>query len=299
MFFNRGVASSQAYARAFQNQKPDQITDPVKRKKAFQWLSRDLDEALFKFIDQAKAGDTLLGCFYEFRYAPAADRLKAAVDRGVNVRLILDAKVNEFTDKHGKFHESFPREDNKRTVAKAKLPDSAIALWREHNPSDIEHNKFLVLLRGQAAAPAEVWTGSTNLSLGGIHGQTNVGHWVRNAAVAAAYRNYWELVQGDPGTAKGDTRTRRTPSASSTAKAVDGTLRRSGPLAGRRRRAARRSSARARGARCWTCTSPWWTRPTRSPASRSRSASTSASRTGSPTTLRAATSRSSCSRSGT
>ncbi len=207
VFFNRGVASSQAYARAFQNQKPDQITDPVKRKKAFQWLSRDLDEALFKFIDRAKAGDTLLGCFYEFRYAPAADRLKAAVDRGVNVRLILDAKVNEFTDKHGKFHESFPREDNKRTVAKAKLPDSAIALWREHNPSDIQHNKFLVLLRGAAVAPAEVWTGSTNLSLGGIHGQTNVGHWVRNAAVAAAYRNYWELVQGDPGTAKGDTRT--------------------------------------------------------------------------------------------
>jgi phosphatidylserine/phosphatidylglycerophosphate/cardiolipin synthase-like enzyme len=52
-----------------------------------------------------------------------------------------------------------------------------------------------------------VWTGSTNLSTGGIHGQTNVGHWVRNAAVATAYRNYWELVRGDPGAADGDTRT--------------------------------------------------------------------------------------------
>ena len=30
-------------------------------------------------------------------------------------------------------------------------------------------------------APAEVWTGSTNMSQGGISGQTNVGHWVRNA----------------------------------------------------------------------------------------------------------------------
>jgi phosphatidylserine/phosphatidylglycerophosphate/cardiolipin synthase-like enzyme len=207
VFFNRGVASSQAYAREFQNQKPDEIADAEKRKGAFQWLSRDLDEALFKFIDQAQAGDTLLGCFYEFRHAPAADRLKAAIDRGVTVRLILDAKVNEFTDKDGTFHESFPRVDNKATVAKAKLPDSAIALWREHNPSDIQHNKFLVLLRGAAEAPSEVWTGSTNLSLGAIHGQTNVGHWVRNPAVAAAYRNYWQLVQGDPGTATGDTRT--------------------------------------------------------------------------------------------
>lgn len=204
IFFNRGVASSQAYSRQFDNKRPDEIADPARRKRALQWLSRDLDEALFKFIDAARSGDTLLGCFYEFRYAPAAERLKKAIDRGVAVRLILDAKVNEYTDGKGKFHESFPREDNKDAVKAAGIPANAVALWREHNPGDIQHNKFLVLLRGKAEKPAEVWTGSTNLSVGGIHGQTNVGHWVRNADVAAAFRDYWNLLKGDPGSVDGE-----------------------------------------------------------------------------------------------
>ena len=60
--------------------------------------------------------------------APAATRCSAAstssatsrsprrsrprIERGVNVRIIVDAKVNEYTDKKGVFHASFPREDN-------------------------------------------------------------------------------------------------------------------------------------------------------------------------------------------
>ena len=55
--------------------------------------------------------------------------------------------------------------------------------------------------------PQEVWTGSTNLSEGGIHGQTNVGHWVRDAVVATAFRAYWDLLATDPGAADGDTAT--------------------------------------------------------------------------------------------
>jgi phosphatidylserine/phosphatidylglycerophosphate/cardiolipin synthase-like enzyme len=205
IFFNRGVASSQAYARKFHNKRPDQLT-PAKRKEALQWLSRDLDEALAKFIQNATAGDTLLGAFYEFRYRPAADWLKAAIDRGVNVKLVLDAKQNGSVDKQGKIIPPFPRDDNKAMVKEANLPASAIACWREHNADDIAHNKFLVLLKGAAKTPVEVWTGSTNLSEGGIHGQTNVGHWVRDAAVAGHFKDYWELLASDPGKADGDTR---------------------------------------------------------------------------------------------
>jgi len=36
-----------------------------------QWLTRDLDEAILRFIKSAQDGDILLGCFYEFRYEPA------------------------------------------------------------------------------------------------------------------------------------------------------------------------------------------------------------------------------------
>lgn len=198
IFFNRGVASSQAYARKFRNKTPDKLAEPEKSA-ALEWLSRSLDEALLAFIDNAQAGDTLLGAFYEFRYAPAADRLKAAVDRGVKVRLVLDAKKNGYTDKKGKVHLDFPREDNVDAVKKAGLPNSAIACWREKNPGAIAHNKFMVLLKGGSLEATEVWTGSTNLSTGGIHGQTNVGHWVRDPGVAAHFKAYWDLLATDPG----------------------------------------------------------------------------------------------------
>ncbi|WP_179874038.1 phospholipase D-like domain-containing protein [Rhizobium sp. L43] len=196
IFFNRGVASSQAYARKFKNKAPDALTEPD-RTRALEWLSRSLDEAILAFIDNAEAGDTLLGAFYEFRYLPVAERLKAAIDRGVSVKLVIDAKKNGYTDKKGKVHPDFPREDNLNTVKDARLPESAIECWREHNPDAIAHNKFMVLLKG--GAPAEVWTGSTNLSAGGIHGQTNVGHWLRDPATADHFKAYWQLLATDPG----------------------------------------------------------------------------------------------------
>lgn len=65
----------------------------------------------------------------------------------------------------------------------------------------------MVLLKGKGQAPAEVWTGSTNLSMGGIHGQTNVGHRVRNPTVAAAFQAYWKLLSKDPGPPGGSDRT--------------------------------------------------------------------------------------------
>jgi phosphatidylserine/phosphatidylglycerophosphate/cardiolipin synthase-like enzyme len=62
----------------------------------------------------------------------------------------------------------------------------------------------MVLLKGAAKTPTQVWTGSTNVSLGGFAGQTNVGHWVRNPAVAAKFEAYWKLLKDNPGSAKGD-----------------------------------------------------------------------------------------------
>jgi phosphatidylserine/phosphatidylglycerophosphate/cardiolipin synthase-like enzyme len=197
IFFNRGVASSQAYRREFGNKKPDALTPPARKERALQWLSRDLDDALLKFIRNAKKNDTLLGCFYEFRFRPAADELKDAITRGVKVRLIVDGKVNEHTDKDG-FHESFPRLENVEMLKDAKIPKSAYTL-REARRDAIQHNKFMVLLRGKTQKPKEVWTGSTNLSVGGITGQTNVGHWIRNETIADRFRAYWELLEKDPG----------------------------------------------------------------------------------------------------
>lgn len=202
VFFNRGVASSQAYRRKFDNKRPDQLP-PDKAKEALRWLSRDLDDALLKFIKQAKKNDTLLCCFYEFRYLPVAEELQAAIERGVEVKLIIDAKVNESTDAKGKFHESFPRVENLQTIEDAGI-DMAHVILREARTANIQHNKFMVLLKGGQKNPAEVWTGSTNISNGGIHGQTNVGHWVRDEETARRYQAYWEVMSQDLGGRDGD-----------------------------------------------------------------------------------------------
>lgn len=204
VFFNRGVASSQAYSREFDNQSPAELdrTDPKEAKRAREWLSRQLDDAILKFIGNAKKSDTLLCCFYEFRYEPVLRALKDAIDRGVAVRIIIDAKVNETTDKNGTVHASFPREENLKMIRKVKIPARNI-IKREAKPHNIAHNKFMVLLKGKSEQPAEVWTGSTNISDGGIHGQTNVGHWVRNKDLATHFKAYWDLLSDDPGPAAG------------------------------------------------------------------------------------------------
>ncbi|WP_433734028.1 phospholipase D-like domain-containing protein [Nocardia sp. CA-129566] len=196
VFFNRGVASSQAYTRRFGTTPINDLKPPAKHDEALRWLSRDLDVALLRFIDHCDAGDQLLCCFYEFRYKPAVTALKAAIDRGVDVQIIIDAKVNEFTDKHGTFHPSFPRVDNLDMITEVGIPTQNI-IRREARTSAIQHNKFMV--RITAAGPAEVWTGSTNLSQGGISGQTNVGHWLRNPDTAEHYLQYWNELSNDPG----------------------------------------------------------------------------------------------------
>jgi phosphatidylserine/phosphatidylglycerophosphate/cardiolipin synthase-like enzyme len=211
VFFNRGVASSQAYANRFHSLTPDQQPTPEKRQDALDWLSRDLDDAILAFIAQAEKGDGLRGCFYEFRYGPVADAFRAAIDRGVDVRLIVDMKENAHIEKHkhkdGSMSEvpveSFPRIENLRTIDLAHLPDDSI-IKRQARKENIAHNKFIVLVRGQDDLPTEVWTGSTNLSEGGIYGQANVGHWIRDETVARDFLAYWTLLSSDPGAQSGD-----------------------------------------------------------------------------------------------
>lgn len=207
VFFNRGVASSQAYRIRFNNLGPDGIDDPAKKQEALNWLSRDLDEAMFKFIDRCKEGDELFCCFYEFRYSPLLDRLFSAIERKVEVRIIIDAKdnghwVKKKNSAEKSWVEAFPWKDNMRFIEKAKIPMSSI-IERKANQSNIQHNKFMVF-RAKGADASEVWTGSTNISVGGIHGQTNAGHWVRNTEVAKKFLAYWEILEKDPGKLEGD-----------------------------------------------------------------------------------------------
>jgi hypothetical protein len=40
--------------------------------------------------------------------------------------------------------------------------------------------------------------------MGGVHGQTNVGHWIRNKETAKKYAEYWNILSQDPGSRDGD-----------------------------------------------------------------------------------------------
>ena len=81
---------SQEYARRFENQPPD---TPEIAKAAHEWLSRGLFESMLAFINQAADSNfSLRVAAYQFSYLPVLEALKAAKNRGADVRIIHDAR---------------------------------------------------------------------------------------------------------------------------------------------------------------------------------------------------------------
>ncbi|HUS00463.1 MAG TPA: phospholipase D-like domain-containing protein [Chitinophagaceae bacterium] len=173
LFFNRGVIGSQAYAREFKNSIPDE-NEPYSKEMV--WLSRGLFEALLGFISLAKNEQySLRAALYEFHYQPVANAFAAAAESGASVKIVYDA-------------ESSYKVENLKTIERAGL-DMIDAVIPRTVSEGIRHNKFIVLLENEI--PVAVWTGSTNISAGGIFGHSNVGHIVWDAAIAKAYFEYW------------------------------------------------------------------------------------------------------------
>ena len=172
VFFNRGVIGSQAYAREFGNAAPDPDNPTSPEMK---WLSRGLYEALMRFIGLAKDGFKLRGAFYEFHYQPVVNAFAAAVEAGADVKIVFDA-------------ESTYKDDNLTAIGRAGLKEHDAVIPRTVTEG-IRHNKFMVLMKGDE--PLAVWTGSTNISAGGIFGHSNAAHVVWDSNVAQQYLDYW------------------------------------------------------------------------------------------------------------
>ena len=100
---------------------------------------------------------------------------KEALDNGADVKIIYEARIGQTQTK-----------DNQDTLKAAgfKVNDREITYARK-NTKGIPHNKFIVLLKN--GKPQMVWTGSTNISEGGIFGHSNVGHCIKNKDVAGEY----------------------------------------------------------------------------------------------------------------
>ena len=190
VFFNRGVAGSQAYARRFTPKgKRNPLAPDQAGPAAYEFLSRGLAEGMRAFIGQANSPNLgLRAAFYEFTCGAMLDAFADAHAAGADVQIVYDA-VHNATKKRPK---DTPREDNDKAIDAAGIR----AFCKRRENTKIAHNKFIVLLRDDE--PQAVWTGSTNLTDGGLYGQWNVAHIVRDKTTARRYLELWQELAGDP-----------------------------------------------------------------------------------------------------
>ncbi len=213
--------------------RPDLVPDGA----AFTWLSRGLAEAMEGFIRRAAhdPGDpapprySLRAAVYEFTHAPMIRAFVDVLDSGADVKIVHHAakvsarglrrnpQASTLVSYRGDGARDPVEYRNNEIVEESSLDPIAtaakksvagIGVGREESKTAfaemlipredtvIQHNKFIVLL--DQGRPIEVWTGSTNLTAGGIFGQSNVGHIVRDPDIAAQYLAYWQKLATDP-----------------------------------------------------------------------------------------------------
>jgi phosphatidylserine/phosphatidylglycerophosphate/cardiolipin synthase-like enzyme len=177
--FNRGAAASQEYTRRFGDKRPEQVGPS-----AFTWLSRGAAESIADFIARAAGpGSGLRVGAYEFTDAKVLQALGAARDRGADVQVLYHARNDEQKIKNQEAIQHFHLED--------------ICQPRNAQGLTLSHNKIIVLTKDGAAQA--VLTGSTNFSVGGIYGHSNVVHICERDDVAAKYLWLWnELKKNTP-----------------------------------------------------------------------------------------------------
>lgn len=180
VYFNRGVAGSQAYVSRFGNRRPGEVPGG----RAFEWLSRGLNEALEGYIRSCVPGvDALRIAAYEFSYEQFLDVVKESLQAGVDVQIVYHARQDPIGIK------------NVEAVSDHPFNTPGICYQRTQPKSYISHNKFIVKLHyGQ---PESVWTGGVNFSAGGIYGHSNVAHVVEEPAIAQQFLDYWNVLAQD------------------------------------------------------------------------------------------------------
>ena len=177
--FNRGAAASQEYTRRFGDKRPEEVGPS-----AFTWLSRGAAESIADFIARAVGpGWALRVGAYEFTDETVLKALGAARDRGADVEVLYHAENDE------------QKISNEEAIQKFGLEN--ICQPRNAQGLTLSHNKTIVLTK--AGAAQAVLTGSTNFSVGGIYGHSNVVHICERDDVAAKYLWLWnELKKNTP-----------------------------------------------------------------------------------------------------
>ena len=158
-----GVVASHAYGSDFPEHGPSKVPND----EAYERGSRAASRRRSRHSSARPSAPRLelRAAIYEFQYEPVLTAFKVACDAGADVQDRLGRGRRERRRrKHDRNEE--PRRDREAGI-------KALCSPRE-NCKDIAHNKFIVLL--EDGEPSQVWTGSTNITDGGIFGHSNVGH---------------------------------------------------------------------------------------------------------------------------
>eukprot|EP00439_Symbiodinium_sp_Y106_P040039 s2298_g4.t3 len=192
VFFNRGVAGSQRFARLSMGTRES----GPRTWEQWQWLSNGLEEALLSFIGRAHKGFELRCAFYEAHYPPVMRALAAAERRGASVQIVMDWKIASWSDDKKVWSQRGPQHLNYWALAESGLLNSGRVFHRTRPLAAISHNKFIILTAPDGGL--SVWTGSTNITAGAIFGHSNVGHIITRPDLCKKYVAYWERLTRDP-----------------------------------------------------------------------------------------------------
>jgi phosphatidylserine/phosphatidylglycerophosphate/cardiolipin synthase-like enzyme len=190
--FNRAVAASQAFGRAFPDldklleknkELPIEEWPPTPRT----WLENGLLDAILGFISRAKDAKWALDvAIYEYELKAIVEGVNAAHKRGVQVRVLYHAKKG----------------DAQTAQNEASLKKLPAANKRGRVTTKIFHHKFIVLSKVNAAGdrvPQAVLCGSTNFTENGVYRQANVVHVTEGKAIAERYLELFDVIWDDPG----------------------------------------------------------------------------------------------------
>jgi len=203
VFFNRGIISTQAIARALPKSKAgrplqkvleDAITKPNSRFRSR--LMGDLESGVLNLLERAAARGSCYSALYELSDSVLVDRLTSLNRKRLHLVLSNAGEDVDAKKKDG---------DSTNADARKALHDGGFNVTdRFLKKGYIGHNKFIVYQDGRT--PKAVLSGSTNWTASGLCAQSNNAIVIESPELAADYMKYWKRLQRDT-TAAGDDRT--------------------------------------------------------------------------------------------
>jgi phosphatidylserine/phosphatidylglycerophosphate/cardiolipin synthase-like enzyme len=209
--FNRGVVSTQWVARQLMQAKGKSLKSLVavpegRTTGVRDFLGGHLKTFLLKLLDdQQKAGSHIYASLFELNDPEVLPALAAYGQRG---HVIL----SDGTHAKPKGSNGTSKKTTSKTATNGPVDENAAARSRLHaahlevqdrmvTGNHFSHHKFIVFTDpNDTTKPIMVWTGSTNLTYGGVCTQANNGILVRDENVAMRFFAQWkQLVQAGDG----------------------------------------------------------------------------------------------------